>query len=377
MRLRLYRVLVCALLAVFGPVGLVIGADPEEPQPHPRAMRYVQRAVAYCPDSTFRLRDNTRYETAQGSYRFVSIERSCAIKFLSEQPTALIDEDADAIWIGSVGELPSEGLGRDVETMKRFLSGFLPEAMRANMNMRVKVEWDSTPRKPGAVLPLSLLVETGYGTVRHPAGVTADGRYLVLGAEASLKADPVDARRRLLAGSDLVIWDSDGGGRPSVEIVEFSDLECPACRSKWSLVEKVLESKAGTVRHGMVSYPLTTIHPWSFRAASASWCIAEQDPQKLIPFKETFYALQRDMSVSEVTPTSVDFVAGHNLDEAGFLACYLRDDSIAAVHRQMALGNALGVRATPTYFVNGWMVQVPDNPWFSDLVDALARGEEP
>jgi protein-disulfide isomerase len=143
------------------------------------------------------------------------------------------------------------------------------------------------------------------------------------------------------------------------------------------LVEKVLESKAGTVRHGMVSYPLTTIHPWAFRAASASWCIAEQDPQKLIPFKETFYALQRDMSVSEVTPTSVDFVAGHNLDEAGFLACYLRDDSIAAVHRQMALGNALGVRATPTYFVNGWMVQVPDNPWFSDLVEQLAKGEEP
>jgi protein-disulfide isomerase len=249
--------------------------------------------------------------------------------------------------------------------------------MRANMNMRVKVEWDSTPRKPGAVLPLSLLIETGYGTVRHPAGVTADGRYLVLGAEASLKADPVEARRRQLAGSDLVIWDSDGGGRPSVEIVEFSDLECPACRSKWSMVEKVLESKAGTVRHGMVSYPLTTIHPWSFRAASASWCIAEQDPQKLIPFKETFYALQRDMSVSEVTPTSVDFVAGHNLDEAGFLACYLQDDSIAAVHRQMALGNALGVRATPTYFVNGWMVQVPDNPWFSELVETLARGEEP
>jgi protein-disulfide isomerase len=78
-----------------------------------------------------------------------------------------------------------------------------------------------------------------------------------------------------------------------------------------------------------------------------------------------------------VTPTALDFVAGHNLDEAQFLACYLRDPSIAGVHRQMALGNALGVRATPTYFVNGWMVQVPDSTWFPDMVSRLIKGEEP
>jgi protein-disulfide isomerase len=377
MRMRLYLVIVCLTVAFLGSGAVARAADAGAPEPDPRSMRFVERAIAWHPGSVFRLLENTRYQTAQGSYRFVSIDRTCDSKLLSEQPTALIDEDADTIWLGSVGELPAQGIGKDQQTLKDFLSGFLPEALRTAMNLRVKVEWDSAPRRPGAVLPLNLLIETGYGTAKRPAGVTADGRFLVMGAEASLKDDPIEVRRRQFAASDLVVWDSNGGSNAKVEIIEFSDLECPACKSKWPLIKQVLTTQGDAVRHGMVSYPLTMIHPWSFRAASASWCVAAQDPEMLISFKETFYELQRDMEVSEVTPTAIDFVAGHNLDEAQFLACYLRDPSIAGVHRQMTLGNALGVRATPTYFVNGWMVQVPDRAWFPDMVARLVKGEEP
>jgi len=139
----------------------------------------------------------------------------------------------------------------------------------------------------------------------------------------------------------------------------------------------VLGKHAGAIHHGMVSYPLTQIHPWSFRAASASWCVALQDPQRLIPFKEIFYSLQREMEVSLVTPTSLDFIAGQGLDEAEFRACYLKKPSIEAVHGQMSLGKVLGVNSTPTYFVNGWKIQVPEGSWFPAFVDRLIKGEEP
>ena len=83
------------------------------------------------------------------------------------------------------------------------------------------------------------------------------------------------------------------------------------------------------------------------------------------------------MEVSQVTPTSVDFVAGHGLDETAFRDCYLRDRSLQAVHAQLALGHRLGVIATPTYFVNGWMVQMPEDEWFPELVSRILKGEEP
>jgi len=78
-----------------------------------------------------------------------------------------------------------------------------------------------------------------------------------------------------------------------------------------------------------------------------------------------------------VTPTSLDFVDGQGLDEAVFRACYLRNNSLAAVHSQLALGHEMGVNATPTYFVNGWMIQMPGAEWFPELISRLAKGEDP
>jgi protein-disulfide isomerase len=146
---------------------------------------------------------------------------------------------------------------------------------------------------------------------------------------------------------------------------------------KWPMIKQSVESHGGTVRHGMVSFPITSIHPWAFRASSATWCIGEQQRELVIDFKELFYELQRDMEVTLVTPTSMDFAAGNGLDEERFRACYLRKPSLDAVHGQLALGNWAGINATPTYFVNGWMIQMPAPEWFPDLIERLIAGEEP
>lgn len=380
MRMRLRQLVVTGCVVVLGlavPSGAQVKKEVSAPEANPRVMRFLQRSISWFPDSSFRLVENTLYQTPTGPYRFVDVERTCASDLLTGTTSALIDEGADAIWVGSVGELPSQGMGKDAESLKTFLSGFLPEAMQASMGLRVKVKWNTGPRKPGAILPLDLLVDTGYGETIREAGVSADGKYLVMGSEMSLKDDPVAARRRLLAESDVVVWDTDGERGSKVEIVEFSDFECPACKNKWPSIAKVLEQEGDSVSHGMVSYPLTMIHPWAFRAANAAWCVARQNPRSLIPLKEMFYSLQREMEVAQVTPTAVDFVAGQDLDEDAFLACYLHGPSIDAVHRQMNLGNTLGVHSTPTYVVNGWMVQLPDDSWFPDMVARLVAGEEP
>jgi protein-disulfide isomerase len=355
----------------------VAGAQENTVEPDNLSLNWIRRAVAWYPNSTFELVENTRFETPNGSYRVVRVDRQCASRLLSGQPSALVDESASSIWLGTVGELPFAGTGAGVDAIKNFVEGFLPEALQNNMNLRVRVEWDAGPRRPSALVPMSLMIRTGYGEYRRPAAVTADGKYLVMATEASLDDDPVAARRRQLATSDLVMWDADSGGDSTVEIVEFSDFECPACKGKWPLIKTVIESNGSSVRHGMVSFPLTMIHPWAFRAASATWCISEQDVEQVIPLKELFYGLQREMEVSLVTPTARDFVAGAGLDEARLLECYLKTPSLGAVHRQMSLGQELGVRATPTYFVNGWKIQVPGEDWFSEFVADLAAGKEP
>lgn len=372
---RLSGVLLVVLVAFTSTVG---AQEKQPPQPAPKVMKFVARALAWYPNSIFELVTNTTYQTPSGSYRYVEVGRTCASQLLTGKPTMLVDDRAGTIWLGSVGELPPfQQAGASPEAMKSFLANFLPEALNASMGLKVKLEWDVGPRRPGGLVPFYLLVDSGYGTYRRRAAFTADGKYLVMAAEMPLDEDPVEFRRRVLADSDLVVWDVGNSENAPVEIVEFSDLECPACRGKWPLIDMVLKKYGSKVRHGMASYPLTAIHPWAFRAASASWCVSLQDRKALVPFKETFYSLQREMEVSLVTPTSVDFINGRGLDEATFRECYLRPPSIDAVHQQLGLGQSMGVNATPTYFVNGWRVQVPDGVWFPAFIETLLKGEEP
>jgi hypothetical protein len=214
------------------------GEDP--PEPAPKVMRFVKRAVAWYPNSTFRLVSNTRFQTPSGAYRFVEVERTCASKVLTGWATMLIDEIANTVWLGGVAELPPfQDAGAGPEALREFLSQFLPKAHKASMGVKVEVEWNAGPRRPGTLIPFFLRFDSGYGTYRRQAAVTTDGKYLVMGSEIPLDEDPVAYRRRILAESDLVVWDNEPGKETPLEIVEFSDLECPACKDyQYGVAEK-------------------------------------------------------------------------------------------------------------------------------------------
>lgn len=366
-----------ATLCVAAGVSGATTADPLMKQ-DPDVLRWVERAIPWYPGSVFEIVADTTTTTPSGAYRVVRVKRTCENKILTGEPSVVIDTATGLAYLGPVGELPFDQTGASPRQLRPFLESFLPEVMQQNMNMKIRVSWDVPEgASTGAVIPFHMVVETGYGVFDKPVAVTADGKLLIMGSAMPFAGDPVAIRRELFRASDVVVWDHAGDPTAVVEIVEFSDLECPACKARWPMVKQALESNRGAIRHGMVSFPLTSIHPWAFRASSATWCVGVQKPEQLISFKELFYQLQREMEVSLVTPTATDFVVGSGLDEATFKSCYLKRESLDAVHAQLELGHRVGVNATPTYFVNGWMVQMPTEEWFPELVARLARGEEP
>jgi protein-disulfide isomerase len=374
-----YRLITSTMVGILiGFVGMAHGQSSGEDVPdlRPGVLRFVKRAAPWYPDSTFEVVRNDRQQTPSGSYRVIGIDRQCESEFLSGEFAVIVDEVTKVAWIGSLARLPFSEAGIEPSALGTFLVGFLPDALKSNLRMNTSVDWSNGPYRSGALIPFWLVIDTGYGEFRKEAAATSDGEYVVLGAAFPVDKDPVAYRREILASSDVVVWDAVGDGQAKVEIVEFSDFECPACKGRWPLVKQVVEAQSSDVKHGMVSFPLTTIHPWSFRSACASWCVAGQHAEMLVPFKELFYSIQADMEVSLVTPTALDFVAGNGLDEQVFKTCYLRQPSLSAVHNQMALGHRMGVIATPTFFVNGWKVQMPSEDWFPAMIDRLLAGED-
>jgi protein-disulfide isomerase len=59
-----------------------------------------------------------------------------------------------------------------------------------------------------------------------------------------------------------------------VKIVEFSDLECPFCKSFHPTMEQVVADYNGQVAWVYRHFPLDNIHPWARPAAEASECVA-------------------------------------------------------------------------------------------------------
>lgn len=366
---------VLAFGAAVGALGQSSTGD--RPAQDPKILRFVSRAVPWYPDSIFSVISDERFQTPSGSYRIIGVDRQCDSRSLSGEVGVVVDEVANTAWMGSIARLPFRESGIEPSALGRFLEDFLPEWMRNNMRYNAKVDWSSRPSRSGALIPFDLVINTGYGEFRKAAAVSSQGEHVVIwGTPFPMDEDPVAYRKDMLAASDLVTCDHGGDGKAALEIVEFSDYECPGCRATWPLIKSAIEANGPSTKHGMVSFPLTSIHPWAFRSASASWCIAAQNADSLVSFKELFYSMQPEMEVSLVTPTSLDFLAGHGLDEDEFRSCYLREPSIEAVHGQMALGHRVGVNSTPTYFVNGWKVQRPSNGWFPEMVERLLAGED-
>lgn len=374
------RVIVIGLMAVAATTACMTAAaappDSTKVTQDAEMLRFIARALPWYPNSTFSVVSDDRHMTPSGSFRLVEVARTGAPQFFSGNTVVLVDEPANVVWFGTIGQVPKEEGDDDGTQVKAFISDWLPEQLFKNMRIRSKVDWDVKSTGPSALLPFDLVVDTGYGSFRRPGGVTVDGAYLVIGGPLPADKDPVAYRRELFDDSDEVMWDHKNNGEP-LEIVEFSDFECPACRAKWPLIKGQLAAHGKEILHGMVNFPLQAIHPWAFRAASAAWCVDQLKPEALARFKETFYGLQSDMENALVTPTSVDFVVGENLDEKAFRACYLKQPSLDGVLAQMALGNRLGIMSTPTYFFNGWLVQVPDPAMLGELVPTLIAGEDP
>jgi protein-disulfide isomerase len=360
-----------ALLAT-GTVGAATGGSRTDSE----LLRFVERALPWCPDSSYSFAENAVRQTPSGSYRLVSVERTCSVEYLNGTSAMIIDELAGVAWIGSRGQLKAAEQGVPPTKLREFVEGFLPEVLRSSMGVKVRVGWDAGSVRAGAMMPMRLRVDSGYGEYFKPGAVTADGEYLILGAPLPMDKDPVAYRRAILGSSPDVVWDHPYPDA-SVEIVEFSDFECPGCRKKWPLIEKTVQEFEGRLQHGQVSFPLTSIHPWAFRAASATWCVAQQKAPLVSDFKELFYSMQTEMEVALVTPTARDFVAAESLDELQFGDCYLKQPSLDGVHSQMTLGHSLGVSATPTYYVNGWLVVAPDRTWLGPMIERLAAGTDP
>jgi protein-disulfide isomerase len=131
-----------------------------------------------------------------------------------------------------------------------------------------------------------------------------------------------------------------------IELIEFSDFECPYCRRAAPVVKQVLEAYGNRVRLVYRHYPLAQ-HPNARPAAEAAACANEQG--KFWAYHDRLFADPAKISDADLKQSAKDL----GLDAARFNTCVDAHTFRQAVDADVTAGQAAGVTGTPAFFING------------------------
>jgi protein-disulfide isomerase len=137
-----------------------------------------------------------------------------------------------------------------------------------------------------------------------------------------------------------------------LELVEYGDLECPACRQAYPVVEHLLADHAQEIRFVFRHFPLREVHPHAQVAAEAVEAAGAQG--RFWPYYALLYAQAPDLS----RPTLLRHAEELGLDLARFEHDIDAHTHLPHVLENIDRGRQDGVRSTPGFFVNGRLVDV-------------------
>jgi protein-disulfide isomerase len=143
------------------------------------------------------------------------------------------------------------------------------------------------------------------------------------------------------------------GGRPArgsasapIEIIEFSDFQCPFCQRANPTVEQVLKTYGDKIKFVYRHYPLPN-HPNARPSAEAAACAQVQG--KFWEYHDRLFADPSKLADADLKAHA----AAIGLDTATFNTCVDNRQQKAGVDKDVADGEAVGVTGTPAFFING------------------------
>ena len=143
-------------------------------------------------------------------------------------------------------------------------------------------------------------------------------------------------------------------GNGKIEIIEFTDFQCPFCQQFFNQTYSQIKSKyintgkaVLTIRH----FPLVQLHKNAQKASEAAECANRQG--KFFPYHDLLFAkMQPDgtgLNIADLKRYALDL----GLDTTRFNQCLDKGETASAVKADLEAGQKAGVTGTPTFFING------------------------
>ena len=178
-----------------------------------------------------------------------------------------------------------------------------------------------------------------------------DGKFLIADSILPFGPKPFQAYRDILQAG--ATGPSQGGASKALEIVEFSDFECPHCKEAQPTIAKLLADYP-SAHFVFQDFPLTQIHNESFEASTHGYCVAKAGGNEaFFKFSDALFENQAGLTAATADATLKDAETKAGQDPVKIAACAATPAAKDAINASLALGAKVGVNSTPTIFING------------------------
>ena len=235
----------------------------------------------------------------------------------------------------SQGALPSEATFNE----------FLKRMFGWNQDLTWKVA-DIKPSEAAGLSEATVIFNTPKGQQATRIYVTADQKHAFTGELVPFGADPFAADREQLKGAS---GPSEGPQDAAITIVEFGDLECPACKAAQPNITKLMQEEP-KARLVFENFPLTQIHKWALTGAKYVDCLGRMNNDAAWKFIATVYDHQAEVNEQNVDQMLKGYVKDAGADPDAVAACVAKPETAKRVADSQALGEKLGISSTPTFF---------------------------
>ena len=153
-----------------------------------------------------------------------------------------------------------------------------------------------------------------------------------------------------------------------VTIVEFSDFQCPGCKTYQGLLNQVLQLYPKEVKLVYKEFPLADIHANAVNAAKAALAAGRQG--KFWEMHDMIYQNQDELGMDDLKA----YAQKVGLDVHRWEQDFSSPEVQQQLSREAEEGRAVGVDSTPSFFVNGRRITQGTVEEFKLLIQEALNG---
>jgi len=160
----------------------------------------------------------------------------------------------------------------------------------------------------------------------------------------------------------------------SIELVEYSDLQCPACGAYYPIVKQIMDEYGDDVKFVYKHFPLKRIHANAELAALATEAAGIQG--RFWEMHDMIFENQKSWSEVRAKGIFIGYAEKIGLDSEQFKKDLSSKELRKKVQDDFDDGVALGVNSTPSFFLNGEKLNnIRSYEEFKDVIEGAINNE--